>query len=179
MQFTRSIVLVRHGETEWNRAGILQGWRDSRLTQKGIQQIRHSARKVFKYQSNNPFPIYTSDLGRSLSSARILANELGGYLVVDKRLRERAFGELEGKPVGADFVRKNKKMPEIIEHYHSRIQAFIYAVTRQQSDQPVIVVGHGEWIRTWQQLYIGGAEFSLPQNGDIIVGKLESGKKAS
>lgn len=72
MQFTRSIVLVRHGETEWNRAGILQGWRDSRLTQKGIQQIRHSARKVFKYQSNNLFPIYTSDLGRSLSSARIL-----------------------------------------------------------------------------------------------------------
>ncbi|MBD1556158.1 histidine phosphatase family protein [Vibrio sp. S9_S30] len=179
MQCTRPIALIRHGETEWNRSGILQGWRDSRLTPKGIQQIRHSARKIVKYQSNNPFPIYTSDLGRSLSSARILANELGGYLVVDKRLREREFGELEGKPLGADFVRKNKKMPETIERYHSRIQAFITTVTRQQSDQPVIVVGHGEWIRTWQQMYNGGAEVPLPKNGDIIVGKLESGKKAS
>ncbi|WP_104402881.1 histidine phosphatase family protein [Vibrio penaeicida] len=179
MQFTRLIVLIRHGETEWNRSGVLQGWRDSRLTKNGIGQIHRSAKKIVKYQSSTPFPIYTSDLGRSLSSARILANDLGGYLVVDKRLRERGFGELEGKPLGAELAQKNKKMPETLECYHLRIREFIATVTRQKSDQPVIVIGHGEWIRSWQKMYIGDVGLALPKNGDIIVGELESRKKAS
>lgn len=89
------VVLLRHGQTEYNRAGRLQGQVDIPLNPEGIAQARAAAPVVAAYA---PAIVLSSDLGRALETARIVARAVGdGVSVVpDPRLRERAFGRLEG-----------------------------------------------------------------------------------
>lgn len=93
MQPTTRIVLVRHAETEWNRAGRFQGQQDSPLTDHGIAQARAVAARL----RNLSFTaLYSSDQGRSLATAGYLQAATGCPILQDARLRERAYGLFEG-----------------------------------------------------------------------------------
>ena len=82
--------LVRHGETTCSRDGILAGWDDVPLTEKGVAQ----AEAVRPVLNGSPFAsVWSSDLRRAIHTA-LLA---WGQPVADPRLREINFGELEGK----------------------------------------------------------------------------------
>lgn len=89
------VVLLRHGQTEYNLAGRLQGQVDIPLNAEGLAQARAAAPAM---AAHAPALILSSDLGRALETARIVAGAVGdGVAVVpDPRLRERAFGRLEG-----------------------------------------------------------------------------------
>lgn len=100
---TFTVALVRHGETVSNREGIMQGQLDTELSDLGHEQARLIGCRLCDV---NFAHMYSSDLRRAADTARAItaANTVStGNLVLDKRLRERGFGCLEGKPLTEFF----------------------------------------------------------------------------
>jgi probable phosphoglycerate mutase len=86
------LLLVRHGESEWNAAGRWQGQADPPLTDTGRSQAMRAARAIGAVDA-----IVASDLQRARDTAEILAAAIGiGPVVIDPRLRERHAGEWSG-----------------------------------------------------------------------------------
>lgn len=91
------IFLVRHGQDTDNATGILNGRRDTELTELGRKQAMQVAEKL---RDNDVQIIYASPLKRAYETARIIAERLGiDEVVADEHLIEREFGILTGKPV--------------------------------------------------------------------------------
>ena len=84
---------VRHGETEWNVAGIQQGHLDSPLTDAGIQQAKSLAHGL---TGRGIQRIFSSDLGRAAHTAEIIASKLGLPITLEPGLRERNLGSMQG-----------------------------------------------------------------------------------
>jgi probable phosphoglycerate mutase len=87
------LLLIRHGETEWNAQSRIQGHIDIGLSTRGHQQALALTRHV---RAEAPAAVYASDLTRARQTALPLARDLGQQLRVDARLRERGFGLFEG-----------------------------------------------------------------------------------
>jgi 2,3-bisphosphoglycerate-dependent phosphoglycerate mutase len=100
------LVLVRHGESEWNKLNLFTGWKDPDLSSKGIEEARLAGRLL--RAENLKFDIaYTSDLKRAQRTLELLLAELGQGQVEthkDKRLNERDYGDLSG--LNKDDARK-------------------------------------------------------------------------
>jgi 2,3-bisphosphoglycerate-dependent phosphoglycerate mutase len=94
----RVLVLVRHGESEWNRKNLFTGWRDIDLSEDGIAEARSAGRKL-KAQ-NFSFDVgFTSALVRAQRSLDLILDELGQSDIPvfrDAALNERDYGELSG-----------------------------------------------------------------------------------
>ena len=91
---TTSIVLIRHGQTEHNNAGLVAGWTDSPLSDVGRIQARYMATHVAA--SYPCVALYASPLQRALDTARALAATTGLTPTLEPDLREQHFGEMEG-----------------------------------------------------------------------------------
>ena len=91
---TTQILLIRHGETEHNVAGLIQGQTDSLLTPLGRSQANLLAAKVSDLKVD---ALYASPLTRAVDTAIILGASLGLKPTIDGRLAETSFGEVEGK----------------------------------------------------------------------------------
>ena len=93
-----TLILVRHGETDWNRDRRIQGSTDIPLNDAGRQQAREAAAALHEQlAADAPVVVVSSDLSRARETAQIIAGELGirvSRLYPD--LRERAYGEAEG-----------------------------------------------------------------------------------
>lgn len=87
------LYLVRHGQTAWNLQGKAQGHTDTPLDEVGVAQAIQLA-ESFRQMSIDQ--VWTSDLVRSLETARSLASVTGSTLEITALLRERSFGEWEG-----------------------------------------------------------------------------------
>lgn len=111
------ITIVRHGETEWNRAMQLQGQQDSALTETGIEQTRYLAEKI-KFRKFDI--LICSDLYRAKHTASILNKHLKLKIIEDKSLRERSFGIMEG--MTRDEIKHTYK--EVFEAYMSRKSSY-------------------------------------------------------
>lgn len=86
------VLLVRHGQSEWNADGRWQGQADPALTDLGRHQAQHAARSLGTVDA-----IVSSDLQRAAETAAILSGELGvGPVVLEPDLRERHAGEWQG-----------------------------------------------------------------------------------
>jgi broad specificity phosphatase PhoE len=90
---SRELILVRHGQTEWNVARRLQGHGDSPLTDLGRRQV---AAHLDWLRRVPPDAILASPLGRTRATAAILAEGLGLAPAFDEALRERSLGRFEG-----------------------------------------------------------------------------------
>lgn len=88
-----TFLIVRHGETDWNVAGRLQGWRDSALTAAGRAQAAAVAGRLAREPID---ALVASDLGRTQATAAPIAAALGLAVAPDAGLRERCYGILEG-----------------------------------------------------------------------------------
>jgi probable phosphoglycerate mutase len=89
----RRIIIWRHGRTEWNLAGRVQGQTDVPLDEVGREQAREAAARL---ASLRPSRIITSDLSRARETAEELGRIAGLEVETDVRLRERSFGVREG-----------------------------------------------------------------------------------
>jgi broad specificity phosphatase PhoE len=95
------LFIIRHGETEHNKNRIFQGQFNSFLSDTGFEQARLLAKRFKDYKLVN---VYSSDLSRAKDTAlEVLKFHKNSNLVLDKRIRERSFGELENNPIPADF----------------------------------------------------------------------------
>ncbi|MEO8033869.1 MAG: histidine phosphatase family protein [Acidobacteriota bacterium] len=88
------IILVRHGETEHNLAGIAQGWTDSALSPLGRKQVTGLAARV---SALRPDALFSSPLGRARASAEIIAQATRLEIRFLDDLREMSYGGWEGK----------------------------------------------------------------------------------
>lgn len=90
----RRLVLVRHGETDWNVQRRLQGASDIPLNENGRAQARAAAPELARL-----YPVQTvisSQLSRAVETATIIADAMGASVVIDERLQERSYGVWEG-----------------------------------------------------------------------------------
>lgn len=86
--------IIRHGETEWNVKDLIQGHKDSPLTEKGVLQAKSTAGKL---QHINFDAIFSSDLGRAKNTAKIIALEKKLAVKTTHLLREKNMGDHQGK----------------------------------------------------------------------------------
>jgi 2,3-bisphosphoglycerate-dependent phosphoglycerate mutase/probable phosphoglycerate mutase len=89
----RRLVLWRHGETDYNAAGRMQGHLDSALTEVGWNQARFAVPALARF---DPAVVIASDLRRATDTATVLTEAIGVPLRIDKRLRETHLGEWQG-----------------------------------------------------------------------------------
>lgn len=88
------ILLTRHGQTDWNVAGKIQGCTDIELNQTGIEQAKIAREKLLNYDIDI---IITSPLKRAKRTAEIINEGRNIPLTESKGIIERNFGEFEGK----------------------------------------------------------------------------------
>ena len=87
------LILVRHGETEWNRGGRFQGQSSVGLNQRGLAQARQTADALVPMK---PSVLYSSPLPRTLSTAQEISRKLSLPVAPLEGIKEVNLGELEG-----------------------------------------------------------------------------------
>jgi len=93
-----TLILVRHGESEWNLKNLFTGWKNPDLTDKGVGEARAAGQKI-KAAGMTPTVFYTSALRRAQHSLDLILEELGIVNLVitrDQALNERDYGDLSG-----------------------------------------------------------------------------------
>jgi len=138
---------LRHGETDWNAQGLSQGNVDIPLNQVGQAQARRAARTLVGLGIAT---IVASPLSRARVTAETVGEALGLPVSIDDDLRETAFGEQEGKPMGDwydDWIRGDYT-PAGGESFATLLARAIAAVNRATAlPGPVLVVAHGALFR--------------------------------
>jgi broad specificity phosphatase PhoE len=147
------IIFVRHGETDWNKEGLIQGSRDIPLNEHGKSQARDVARAVSGIAGIDAYSFAVSPLQRTRMTMAAVTAALGvgeDSPAWDDRLKELAFGIWEGKPFWelkaspiypADPESRYDWRPEGGESYADgriRAESWLATLTR-----PTLVVSHG------------------------------------
>ena len=94
-----TLILVRHGESEWNRAGRIQGQVNSPLTDLGISQARAISDYLSGIFLNQELEIYSSPLERAIQTAQIIVkgiDHLSSEVIIEERLNDFNLGEISG-----------------------------------------------------------------------------------
>lgn len=119
-------IIVRHGETLWNRLGQIQGHLDSPLSPEGIAQAEMLAERL-RLESFDE--LISSDLGRAVNTANCIARRTGHTTRVDPRLRERHYGIFQG------MTRDEAKLayPDAYACYHD--ESVTYAIPGGESTE--------------------------------------------
>ena len=92
------LILLRHGESQWNLENRFTGWKDVPLTKSGIVEAQYAAEKLIEMEIAFS-SIYTSFLLRAIHTAEIVAKSLKfdhNEIIKDWRLNERHYGDLQG-----------------------------------------------------------------------------------
>ena len=184
------LTLVRHGETEWNREGRIQGSTDIPLNETGRGQAHEAALALRgDLPPDSPLVVVSSDLQRAAETADIIAAELGaGTPLRYPGLRERGYGEAEGMRV-ADFharwgdwhtaeVPGAETWDALRDRALSAVQSAVRDARRATAPEApaVIAVAHGALIRGLIRHATGGefpsAHERLP-NGSAHTFRLE------
>ena len=100
-----TLVLVRHGQSQWNKENLFTGWKDPDLTEKGIEEAINAGKKI--KQTNINFDLhFTSKLKRAQRTGNLIMQELGEDIPTseNKALNERDYGDLSG--LNKDDARK-------------------------------------------------------------------------
>jgi broad specificity phosphatase PhoE len=148
-----TLLLVRHGETDWNAEGRLQGQTDRPLSDFGRRQARQLADEMADEELE---AIYSSDLSRARETAAIVAERLGLPVVLDPDLREKDWGSWEGlTSVERDRV---EFVGESTEEHRERILRALRRISeRHPGGGRVLVVTHGGSMRRVQTAALGWA----------------------
>lgn len=136
------IIIIRHGETEENIKGICMGHTPGHLSEIGIRQVNLLAYRLKDIKISK---IYSSDLQRAVDTAqKILKFHLKLKLKLDKRLRERFYGNMQGKFWSDNF--NLNKLPFGIEDntemFH-RAKSFMEDVLCENQQDSILIICHG------------------------------------
>jgi len=144
---TTTILLARHGETDWNRDGRWQGWADPPLNDAGLEQARALAEEL----RATPFDaVYSSDLRRARETAEIVAEPHGVPVVVDAGLREIDVGSWSGltrAEIDERFPNGDRPDGETREEHRARVVAAFERLARAHGGERILVVSHGGTLR--------------------------------
>ena len=150
--------MVRHGETEWNVLGRIQGHSDVPLSQNGREQAQTVARRLAEAPLD---VVYCSDLSRASETARIILGHRDIPLHATSELRERDYGVFEGLSLeerrdrypgmfasslvkDLDFAPTGGESPRATSY---RMTEFVAGLKARHPDDTVLIVGHGGSLR--------------------------------
>ena len=149
------IFLVRHGQDTDNAAGVLNGRRDTELTELGREQAKKVAEKLCSFGIQK---IYASPLKRAHETASIIASELGiDEIISDVNLMERDFGILTGKPIADISKYADKILPTDRVNYFleadgaedfptllERGRKILEKIKQDNQDKNTLIATHGD-----------------------------------
>lgn len=148
------LILIRHGETAWNRERRMQGQTDTPLSDIGRAQAAAVGRRL----RDHPFTaLYSSDLARAWDTAAAIARESGREIRREPALRERTFGIFEGMTydemaqrhpdVHARFAARDPDYAvpggESPRQFYERSLTCLNSIAHAHPDESVVVVTHG------------------------------------
>lgn len=183
------IVLMRHGESLWNKKGLWTGWQDSDLSFKGKKEAKDAAVKL----KNMDFHLFfTSDLKRAYKTMEIIKKELKlDHLPTVKHtaLKERHYGEYSGKnkwqikkKVGLDMfkqirrgwntpIKKGETLKEVFERVVPYFQKAI--MPHLKKNKNILLVAHGNSIRALVKHFEGISDENISEveirTGEAII----------
>lgn len=148
------VIIVRHGQTEWNIANIRQGHLDSPLTDEGTAQAKALARRLIRERFS---ALYSSDLGRAMQTAQIISEATGHEIITDPRLRERHLGIFQGligdeirekypeeyklhRSLGPDYVIPGG---ESVRQQVARNLSYLNEIAVKHLGETIVVITHG------------------------------------
>lgn len=154
-----TLYVVRHGETDWNRQGLVQGHSDIPLTENGEAQAHARAEHFKEIHFSH---VACSDLARAHHTAKILAKDRKVPLQVSPVLREMSWGPWEGhqfdmirEKFGAKFNAYTGEQPHHVpgvESYYevvTRVKPFLCDVASDHLGNNVLVVTHGSVLKAF------------------------------
>jgi broad specificity phosphatase PhoE len=142
-----TLLLARHGETEWNRELRIQGSSDIELNELGRRQAQFLAQELTDVELD---AIYASDLSRARETAAAVAATHGLEVNLDARLRERSFGSWEGltrEDIEA-FPQGSRHDGESDDEVRERMLEAVQAIADAHPGEQVLVVSHGGALNT-------------------------------
>ncbi|MDD5296758.1 MAG: histidine phosphatase family protein [Rhodocyclaceae bacterium] len=161
------ICIARHGETDWNIQGVLQGWVDVAINARGRQQARELASK---FAGSGFSGIHSSPLVRAKETAEMIAAELGlPPPLCHDGLKERHFGAFQGIPK-AELAELNPvlfqqilsrnpacefEQGETMDEFADRILAALYHIAGLNAGERVLLITHG-WVMDVITRHIAG-----------------------
>jgi 2,3-bisphosphoglycerate-dependent phosphoglycerate mutase len=176
------LILVRHGETDWNRELRFQGHVDVALNAIGHEQARRVAARLAGEPVRH---LYVSDLIRAQQTAHPVAQQLQLHSIVEPALREQSFGAVDGMRVD-DIKAQHPQaweawlrfhedycMPggETMREFHARVMAAVRRIAADHRDATVVIVTHGGVLdmiyRTARALPLGGPRQSQIPNAGV------------
>jgi probable phosphoglycerate mutase len=177
---TTTLVLIRHGETEWNRQGRIQGHLDSPLTAEGIEQARSCGLRLREETFHH---VVASDLPRVRHTTELLLSGRPGSALpqrFDAALRERSYGIGEG----LTYAEMDAQHPEFFSRirttdpdyavegsesrreFHQRITRALRGIAHDHAGQRILVVTHGGVLGVVYR-WLNGLHISSPHKIEI------------
>lgn len=197
---TLKLYIVRHGETEWNVIKRFQGQLNTPLTEKGMEKLRETGKKLENVLFDE---VYTSELGRTVASAEIILNENRGYrnkkLELKKlaELNEVYFGVWQGLTYEEVFLKypeeannyfynvKNYKAENVeAENLKDALERFLKGINKildSHESGNILVVTHGTVLEMFMNYVKNNSIFDIDErtlmgNGDYKIFSYKDGK---
>ena len=142
------IYVVRHGQTDWNVAGKTQGSIDTKLNETGINQAKSIKNKFLNTKIDI---VLCSPQNRCKSTAEIICRDRNIPIIEVEDLRERGFGEFEGKQKNIDYdwvefwnweQNKQYEQAENVRSFLERVYNVIEKVKKNYAKKDVLIVTH-------------------------------------
>ena len=197
---TLKLYIVRHGETEWNVIKRFQGQLNTPLTEKGMEKLRKTGKKLENVLFDE---VYTSELGRTVASAEIILNENRGYKNKKRELKKLAelnevyFGVWQGLTYEEVFLKypeegnnyfynvKNYKAENVeAEKLEDALERFLKGINKildSHESGNILVVTHGTVFEMFMNYVANNSIFDIDErtlmgNGDYKIFSYEDGK---
>ena len=173
-----TLLLVRHGETEWNAEGRIQGHTDIGLSEKGAEQARSLGQRLVDLRID---AAYSSDLKRTSETAKLALGDRNLVLNKTSELREYHKGIFEGMTLGEIQAQYPEEYPKYLEKDLSyapkggettrdvsiRMASIIGDIKAKHMDETVLVVSHGGVLRAAMVFLLG---MELESNWSFVFG---------
>lgn len=175
---------VRHGESEWNVAGRVQGQAPGvHLTMRGrLQALDAAERLVGKLAGRGASRLISSDQTRALETADLIAPLLGLSIEATASLREQGMGDLEGRfhhelapqpvPEGAHINEVRWGGGESVADVYARLASFVERLRGASDGQTVILVTHAGPLQVLRTMLAGGGhrdvDWAAIGNGEVV-----------
>lgn len=192
---TAHICVARHGETDWNRRGILQGWLDVPINEHGRRQA-HEMATTFAGEAFTA--VWASPLVRARETAEIIASALGlPSPSCHEGLKERHFGAIQGIPKNElaelnptqleQILRRNPAAEfvggESMDEFADRLIGAFADIGARHRGARVLVVTHG-WVMDAVARHISGVArnavlYEKPKNGESLWVEVVAGALAA
>ncbi|MBI2644913.1 histidine phosphatase family protein [Candidatus Uhrbacteria bacterium] len=175
------LYIVRHGETEANRDGIIQGHIDRPLTEEGMKEVQKTAEKLWHIHFD---AVYSSDLLRAQRTAEIILLERQLAVKTTAALRERNWGKFDGRPtqefykecaealkIFEDLTHEEKMSfqfadVESHEKIAIRLNRFLREIAVTHDGQTILISTHGGIMRAFL-IHLGWGTFENLPSGSV------------